>query len=119
MGNLRRSESRFKTRVVPWGSNLLWEENFATASAGAVSVNPFEDTPTPPPVGRWNSANKSIQEEQHMTSGASDQIYCFKCRSKTDTLEAQEVVLKNGRPAVTGPCTVCGTKKFRMGVARK
>ena len=54
-----------------------------------------------------------------MTSAASDQIYCFKCRSKTDTLEAQEVVLKNGRPAVTGPCTVCGTKKFRMGVARK
>ena len=54
-----------------------------------------------------------------MTSGASDQIYCFKCRSKTDTVEAQEVVLKNGRPAVTGPCTVCGTKKFRMGVARK
>ena len=32
-----------------------------------------------------------------MTSAASDQVYCFKCRSKTDTLEAQEVVLKNGR----------------------
>ena len=32
-----------------------------------------------------------------MTSAASNQIYCFKCRSKTDTLEAQEVVLKNGR----------------------
>ena len=42
----------------------------------------------------------------------SDQIYCFKCRSKTDTLEAQEVVLKNGRPAVTGQCTVCETTKF-------
>ena len=49
----------------------------------------------------------------------SDQIYCFKCRSKTDTLEAQEVVLKNGRPAVTGQCVACGTKKFRMGAARK
>ena len=54
-----------------------------------------------------------------MTSAASDQIYCFKCRSKTDTLEAQEVVLKNGRPAVTGQCTVCGTKKSRMGAVRK
>ena len=43
-----------------------------------------------------------------MTSAASDQIYCFKCHDKTDTLEAQEVVLKNG-----------GTKKFRMGAARK
>ena len=54
-----------------------------------------------------------------MTSAASDQIYCFKCRSKTDTLEAQEVVLKNGRPAVIGQCTVCGTKKSRMSAARK
>ena len=57
-----------------------------------------------------------------MTSAASDQIYCFKCRSKTDTQEAQEaqeVVLKNGRPAVTGQCVACGTKKFRMGAARK
>ena len=54
-----------------------------------------------------------------MTSSASDQIYCFKCRTKTDTLEAQDVVLKNGRRAVTGPCAVCGTKKFRMGAAKK
>ena len=54
-----------------------------------------------------------------MTSAASDQIYCFKCRKKTDTLEAQEVVLKNGRPAVTGKCAVCGTKKFRMSATRK
>ena len=50
-----------------------------------------------------------------MTSAASDQVYCF----KNDTLEAQDVVLKNGRPAVTGQCTVCGTKKFRMGAVRK
>ena len=54
-----------------------------------------------------------------MSSAASDQIYCLKCREKTDTLEAQEVVLKNGRQAVTGQCTTCGTKKFRMGAARK
>jgi RNase P subunit RPR2 len=54
-----------------------------------------------------------------MSNAASDQIYCLKCREKTDTLEAQEVVLKNGRPAVTGQCTTCGTKKFRMSAARK
>ena len=92
---------------------------FGAALAVAESANPFEDTPTLPPEGRWNSERQSIQEEKHMTSAASDQIYCFKCRSKTDTLEDQEVVLKNGRPAVTGQCTVCGTKKFRMGAARK
>ena len=54
-----------------------------------------------------------------MTSASSEQIYCFKCRKKTDTLEAQEVVLKNGRPAVTGQCAVCGTTKSRMGATRK
>ena len=54
-----------------------------------------------------------------MTSAAGEQIYCLKCRDRTDTLEAQEVVLKNGRSAVTGQCAACGTKKFRMGAARK
>ena len=54
-----------------------------------------------------------------MTNAANDHIYCLKCRTRTDTLESQEVVLKNGRPAVTGQCAVCGTKKFRMGAARK
>ena len=54
-----------------------------------------------------------------MTRATSDQIYCLKCRAKTDTLEAQEVVLKNGRWAVTGRCAVCGTKKFRMSAAKR
>ena len=54
-----------------------------------------------------------------MTSAASNEIYCFKCRKKTETLEAHAVVLKNGRPAVTGQCAICGTKKFRMSATRK
>lgn len=54
-----------------------------------------------------------------MTSAASEQIYCLKCRTRTDTQDPQEVVLKNGRPAMTGQCSVCGTRKFRMGAARK
>ena len=47
------------------------------------------------------------------------EIYCFKCREKTASQGVQEVVLKNGRPAVTGQCAVCGTKKFRMTSVRK
>ena len=43
------------------------------------------------------------------------QIFCFKCRSRTDSKDVQEVVLKNGREAVNALCAVCGTKKFRMG----
>ena len=44
-----------------------------------------------------------------MTSAVSGQIYCLKCKGRTDSLETQEVVLKNGRPAVTGRCVTCGT----------
>ena len=47
------------------------------------------------------------------------EIYCFKCREKTAGQDLQEVVLKNGSPAVTGQCAVCGTKKFRIISVRK
>ena len=72
-----------------------------------------------PTAGRWDRESASILEEQQVTNAASDQIYCLKCRSKTDILETQEVVLKNGRSEVTGRCSACGTKKFRIGAAKK
>ena len=50
-----------------------------------------------------------------MTIAARDQIYCFKCRSKTDTLEAQEEVLKNGGLAVTGQCVAGGGQEVPHG----
>ena len=40
------------------------------------------------------------------------QIYCLKCRNKTDTNEVTEIVFKNGVPAVTGKCTECHASKF-------
>ena len=61
----------------------------------------------------------SVDEDRNITGAAREQIYCLKCRERTGTLEAREVVLKNGRDAATGRCAVCGTKKFRMGGARK
>ena len=42
-------------------------------------------------------------------------IYCFKCRTKTESNDLEQVVLKNRRDATRGVCAVCGTKKFRMG----
>ena len=42
-------------------------------------------------------------------------IYCVKCRAKTDTKNLVEVTMKNGRAAVRGVCVPCGTKKFRIG----
>lgn len=43
------------------------------------------------------------------------QGYCLKCREKRDMVDAQEVKLKNDRPAMQGKCAVCGTKITVIG----
>jgi hypothetical protein len=42
------------------------------------------------------------------------EAYCVKCKAKRLMKDTQEVVLKNGRPAIKGICTVCGTKVMRF-----
>ena len=54
-----------------------------------------------------------------MTSAANDQIYCFKCRGKTDTLEAQEVVLKTDVPPSPASVPSAGPRSSAMGATRK
>ena len=41
--------------------------------------------------------------------------YCEACKGHRDMKYPKEVKLKDGRPAVIGPCYVCGTNVFRMG----
>ena len=43
------------------------------------------------------------------------QIYCVKCKAKTDSKDEQVVTMKNGRPATQAICLDCGTKKYRIG----
>ena len=44
------------------------------------------------------------------------EAYCVKCRKKVTIDNAQQVTLKNGRPATKGSCAVgCGTNVFRIG----
>jgi hypothetical protein len=40
--------------------------------------------------------------------------YCVKCKKNTDTQNESKVVLSNGRKAMSGVCSVCGTKKFKF-----
>ena len=42
-------------------------------------------------------------------------VYCVKCREKTGSSGLQAITMKNGRPATTGRCTVCGARKVRIG----
>ena len=40
--------------------------------------------------------------------------YCVKCREKREMKDALEVEMKNGRKAMKGVCSVCGTKMFKI-----
>lgn len=41
--------------------------------------------------------------------------YCVKCKAQREIKNPQHVTLKNGKPATSGTCPVCGTKVFRIG----
>ena len=38
-----------------------------------------------------------------------------KAQAKREMKDATETTMKNGKPAVTGTCSVCGTKMFKIG----
>lgn len=41
--------------------------------------------------------------------------YCLKCKQRRVMLDAHEVIMKNGRPAMRGTCPVCGIGLYRIG----
>jgi hypothetical protein len=43
--------------------------------------------------------------------------YCLKCKAKREMSNAQAITMKNGKPATTGSCPVCGTKMYKIGKA--
>jgi hypothetical protein len=46
---------------------------------------------------------------------AGDQVaYCVKCKAKQPMKDAQVVQMKNGREALQGKCTVCGTGMYKI-----
>lgn len=49
-----------------------------------------------------------------MTQDEAPLAYCFKCREKREIQTPEQVLLKNGRPALRGTCGECGTKLFRV-----
>ena len=45
------------------------------------------------------------------------QAYCVKCKTKRDMKNEKQVTMKNGRGALSGTCSVCDTKMFKIGGA--
>lgn len=40
--------------------------------------------------------------------------YCVKCKEKREMKDTEQVVMKNGRKAVKGKCTHCGTGMYKI-----
>lgn len=40
--------------------------------------------------------------------------HCMKCKEKREMKDTEEVEMKNGRKAMKGTCSVCGTKMFKI-----
>lgn len=45
---------------------------------------------------------------------AEEIAYCVKCREKREMNDPKEVEMKGGRRAMSGVCSVCGTKMFKI-----
>ena len=45
--------------------------------------------------------------------------YCVKCRAKTQMTDATEVTMKNGKQAMKGKCSKCGTGMFKIMPSKK
>ncbi|HZT35981.1 MAG TPA: DUF5679 domain-containing protein [Nitrososphaera sp.] len=43
------------------------------------------------------------------------QAYCVKCKAKREMKGEKQVTMENGRNALSGTCSVCGTKMFKIG----
>jgi hypothetical protein len=43
------------------------------------------------------------------------EAYCLKCREKREMQDPTPVTMKNGKPATSGICPVCGTKMYKIG----
>ncbi len=40
--------------------------------------------------------------------------YCVKCKAKSEMKNSQRVTMKNGRPAMKGTCSKCGTGMYKI-----
>lgn len=42
------------------------------------------------------------------------EAYCVKCKAKSVMVDPKEVTMKNGRKAVQGKCSKCGTGMYKI-----
>jgi hypothetical protein len=60
-----------------------------------------------------DGATGSVTAKEEVTRRM--EAYCVKCKAKREMKDPQKTTMKNGKPATTGICPVCGTKMFKIG----
>jgi hypothetical protein len=50
---------------------------------------------------------------------AGEEGYCVKCKEKRTMVEAEEVKMKNGRPAMKGKCEKCDCGMYKILSTKK
>ncbi len=86
--------------------------------ASLLVINVFGDNRRPVEAGlererlmfNKGKGNFGHQEEETMAVA-----YCMKCKKKVEIRNPKQITTNNGRLAVRGVCSVCGTKVFRIG----
>jgi len=84
----------------------------------ATPLQPVEvaaEVPTPLARNKAEEAVETAAPEARQKEEREIIAYCVKCKQKRKMLKAREVVMKNGRPAMRGVCSVCGTRLNRIG----
>ncbi|HET8844298.1 MAG TPA: alpha/beta fold hydrolase [Ktedonobacteraceae bacterium] len=88
----------------------------ATSTSIETPGSVLEDTGKEAPALIEPEASPTSSEElEKKPAPASIQAYCVKCRKKTEIKNASEFTMKNGRLAVRGVCSVCGSGITRIG----
>jgi hypothetical protein len=72
-------------------------------------------------MGQYNAADRPETQfrSQFQRRGTDMAVtgFCMKCKTAREIKDPQPTQLKNGKPATTGTCPVCGTKIFKIGKA--
>ena len=66
-----------------------------------------------------NKLHTSGIVENQKSDPVSQEAYCVKCKTKRIIKNPEETIMKNGRPAIKGFCSVCNCKVFRIGKMKK
>lgn len=94
------------------------EVAFPTAEAATEIEKPAVEEPVVKDEGsNDNVLSPRTEAEKTQQSATSETLlaYCARCKKKTPMRDVQEVIMKNGNPAVKGKCSICGTGQHRIG----